>query len=46
MNSADLIRLVDSISRDKNIERELIYQDIETAMLSAARRLSSATSWP
>ena len=38
MNNADLVRLVDSISRDKNIERDLIYEDIETAMVSAARK--------
>ncbi len=34
----DLLRLVDSISRDKNIEKDLVYQDIETAMVSAARK--------
>jgi len=34
----ELIRLVDSISRDKNIDKELIYGDIEMAMISAARK--------
>ena len=38
MNTADLVRLVDSISRDKNIEKELVYEDIESAMVSAARK--------
>jgi len=38
MNGMDLLRLVDTISRDKNIEKELIYEDIETAMVSAARK--------
>ena len=38
MSTADLVRLVDSISRDKNIEKELIYEDIESAMVSAARK--------
>ncbi len=34
----DLVRLVDSISRDKNIEKDLVFEDIETAMASAARK--------
>jgi N utilization substance protein A len=37
MNS-DLLRLVDVISRDKNIERESIFGDLEEAMASAARK--------
>ncbi len=38
MNNADLVRLVDSISRDKNIDKEMVYEDIESAMVSAARK--------
>ncbi len=38
MNSSELVRLVDSISRDRNIEKELIFEDIESAMVSAARK--------
>ncbi|MDD4889035.1 MAG: transcription termination factor NusA [Phycisphaerae bacterium] len=34
----ELIRLVDSISRDKNIDKELLYQDLELAMVSAAKK--------
>ncbi len=34
----DLLRLVDSICRDKNIEKDLVYEDLETAMVSAARK--------
>ena len=34
----DLLRLVDAISRDKNIEKDLVYEDLETAMVSAARK--------
>jgi len=34
----DLLRLVDSIARDKNIEKELVFADIEAALLSAARK--------
>ena len=37
MNS-DLIRFVDSISRDKNIDKESIFGDLEAAMISAARK--------
>jgi len=33
-----LTRLVDSIARDKNIEKESIFADIEAALLSAARK--------
>src|SRR3954454_17107700 len=34
----DLLRIVDSISRDKNIDKEEIFMDIEAALLSAARK--------
>jgi len=34
----DLIRLIDSIARDKNVDKELLFQDIEAALLSAARK--------
>jgi transcription termination/antitermination protein NusA len=34
----DLLRLVDSIARDKNIEKESIFGDIEASLLSAARK--------
>jgi len=36
--NADLIRIVDSISRDKNIGKENVFMDLEAAMISAARR--------
>jgi len=36
--SQELLRLVESISRDKNIEKELVLQDLETAMVSAVRK--------
>jgi len=36
--NAELIRIVDSISRDKNIGKESVFQDLEAAMMSAARR--------
>ena len=36
--SQELMRLVESISREKNIERELVFQDLEGAMVSAVRK--------
>ncbi len=38
MVNADLLRIVDSISRDKNIDKDLIFGDIEQAMVSAVRK--------
>jgi transcription termination/antitermination protein NusA len=37
MNS-ELVRIVDGLARDKNIEKELVYQDLEAAMESAIRK--------
>lgn len=34
----ELIRIVDNIARDKNIDRESIFQDLEAAMVSAIRK--------
>lgn len=34
----DLLRIVDSIARDKNIDKESIFQDLEAAMVSAVRK--------
>ncbi len=39
--NAELLRFVDSISRDKNIDKESIYVDIETAIASAVRKAYS-----
>ena len=36
--SQDLLRIVDNIARDKNIERESIFLDLEEAMVSAVRK--------
>ena len=38
MNPNELLRIVDSLHRDKNIETEVVFQAIEAALLSAARR--------
>ncbi len=38
INGPELLRLVDSIARDRNIEKESLFTDIEQAMVSAARK--------
>jgi N utilization substance protein A len=38
MNSAEMLRLIDSISRDRNVDKESLFRDIEQAMVSAARK--------
>ncbi len=38
MNPNELLRIVDSLHRDKNIEPEVVFQAIESAMLSAAKK--------
>ncbi|MCI0498243.1 MAG: transcription termination factor NusA [Planctomycetales bacterium] len=34
----ELIRIVENIAKDKNIDKESIFQDLESAMISAARK--------
>src|SRR4030042_513390 len=36
--SQEFVRIVDNIARDKNIDRESIFADLEEAMISAARK--------
>ena len=38
MNGSELLRLVDTIHRDKNIDKGIVFEGIEQAILSAARR--------
>ena len=38
MNPSEVLRIVDAIHRDKNIEKEFVFQAIEFAMLSAAKK--------
>jgi N utilization substance protein A len=42
--SQDLLRIVDSICRDKNIERESFINDLEQAMVSAIRKQYDETA--
>lgn len=38
MNGAELLRIVDAIHRDKNIDQEIVIEGIEQAIVSAARK--------
>ena len=38
MNGSEVLRVVDAIHRDKNIEKEIVFEGIEQAILSAARK--------
>lgn len=38
MNPQEMLRILDSIARDRNIERGVLVRDLETAMVSAARK--------
>ena len=37
-NPNDVLRIVDSLHRDKNIDSEFVFQAIESALVSAARK--------
>src|SRR5512138_2871829 len=36
--NVELVRIVDSIARDKNIEKDVVFADLEQAMVSAVRK--------
>ena len=38
MNPSEVLRIVDAIHRDKNIQKEIVFQAIEAALISAARK--------
>ncbi len=38
INTTEMLRILDSISRDRNIDRSLLIRDLEQAMVSAARK--------
>lgn len=38
MNTAEMLRLLDGISRERNVDKETLIQDLEQAMVSAARK--------
>jgi len=38
MNTQEMLRILDSIARDRNVERESLIADLEAAMVAAARK--------
>ena len=38
MNPSEVLRIVDAIHRDKNIDKELVFEGIEAALVSAAKK--------
>lgn len=38
MNTTEMIRQIDSIARDRNVDKDTLFSDIEQAMVSAARK--------
>ena len=38
MNASEVLRIVDSLHREKNIEKELVFTAIESALVTAARK--------
>jgi len=38
MNGSEILRIVDAIHRDKNIDKEIVFEGIEQAILSAAKK--------
>ncbi|MFW6061297.1 MAG: transcription termination factor NusA [Planctomycetota bacterium] len=40
----ELLRIVDSIARDKNIDKEVVFEDLEMAMHSAIRKANARSS--
>ncbi|MBX3376038.1 MAG: transcription termination/antitermination protein NusA [Phycisphaeraceae bacterium] len=41
MNKPEMMRILDSIARDRNIDKQLLIRDLEQAMVSAARKYFS-----
>jgi len=38
MNNQEMLRILDSIARDRNVDRELLIENLEQAMVSAAKK--------
>lgn len=38
MNPSEILRIVDAIHRDKNIDKEIVFEGIEAALVSAAKK--------
>ena len=46
MNGPDLVRIVDAIRREKNIDAEIVFRGIESALASAAKKHFNAPEEP
>ena len=44
MNPNEILRIVDSLHRDKNIDTEIVFKAIESGFASAARRQYGETT--
>ena len=44
MNPSDMLRMVDSIHREKNIDKEIVFQAIEAALVTAAKKQQGETA--
>ena len=44
MKGSDILRLVDSIHREKHIEKEIVFEGLENALFSATRKKLGPTS--
>ena len=44
MINQDLLKVVEHISREKNIDKQMVFEDLEMAMLSAARKAYGAAN--
>ena len=38
MNATEILRIVDAIHRDKNVDKEIVFAAIEAALVSAAKK--------
>ena len=38
MDPSELLRIVDTIHRDKNLDKEIVFEGIEAAIISAAKK--------
>ena len=38
MNASEVLRIVDSLHREKSIDKEIVFRAIESALVSAARK--------
>ena len=42
MNKTEMLRILDSIARDRGVDKQVLAKDLELAMVSAARKYFNA----